>query len=142
MEWKYKSSERGVREPPSYPRGARQTIDEEARRADRAKLRALLRHRRHAADAPAQTRQYSQTAADPRGRVQSVAGHAPDNGSGHRERPAGPRCAGSARAHGASKLVTGAESDPDRIQCGAVAFGCPQLGCGMIVADVSSATGC
>ena len=80
----------GVRQSASDQRRSRQEVDENARRADRTKLRALLRHRRHASDASARTQEYSEAHLDSRGRLQSKFDSAEDDRNRHGARPAGP----------------------------------------------------
>ena len=60
----------GVRQPAAGPGQLRQELAATAGRVGRTQLRALLRHRRHAAHASAQTHQHPQAAVDPCGRIQ------------------------------------------------------------------------
>jgi transposase len=60
------------------------------RRVSRTQVRAHVRHRRHATDPPARSRQYSQTVARPYRRVQSRAAHADAHRRGHAARSPGP----------------------------------------------------
>ena len=83
--WQGKAEEQqgGVPEPAAGARRLRQELAEATRRVGGTQLRALLRHRRHEAHAPARTREHSEAATDPCGRVQPEPDPAPVAGCGN-----------------------------------------------------------
>src|SRR5882762_6684675 len=84
-----------IREPPTTTAPRRETSFAPTRRTDRTKLRALLRHRWHAPNAPAQTLEYSEAAVDSRGSVQSELDPAQVGGRRNAagvEKPHSPAC--------------------------------------------------
>src|ERR1019366_4472115 len=101
----------GVQEPAAGARRLRQELTAAARRVGGTQLRALLRHRRHEAHAPARTPKHSKAAVGSCRRVQPEPDPAPVAGCGHAagvEKPVWPASfAGLFPAHatGSSELA-------------------------------------
>src|SRR5664279_1158644 len=86
----------GLPEPAAGARRLRQELTAAARRVGGTQLRALLRHRRHEAHAPARTREHSEAAVGSCRRLQPEPNPAPVAGRGHAARVEKPlRQAGS-----------------------------------------------
>ena len=113
--WKGKAHGEGGDVRESAPDEARQgsAIAAAPRRADRTQLRAQLRDRRPAKDAPAGPLEHPQTAPDPSRRLQSESRHAPSARGRHPPGPPGPS-GGPCGAPAALARAATAPSPPPR----------------------------